>query len=208
MNSPQRPTALETLHALEAIEDEAAAEREMDRILALSPHELERELEDLGIDPAAARAQGDAIAQRIGRAAEPETTSADPGRSGLTKGTPAPRRQKGRAVLLLLAAAFAAILAATQSSVGTSIARWWHPVAPDIRPDTPSPQEVALARAHRLRAAAHQDCSRSQWASCLQGLDEAHALDPAGDAEPAVQADRRAAVTALTGPPRGDKPQP
>jgi hypothetical protein len=73
MSPPQKLSAVETLRVIEAMVEDHAAEREMDRILALEPQELERELVELGIDPAAARAQGDAIARWIELGADPTT---------------------------------------------------------------------------------------------------------------------------------------
>jgi hypothetical protein len=40
---------------------------------------------------------------------------------------------------------------------------------------------------------AAEACAQKEWASCLQALDEATVLDPAGDEAPQVQALRRAA---------------
>ena len=93
MSAPQKRSAAEALRALEAMAEDDAAEPEMDRILALKPEEVDRELAAAGIDPAAARARGVKLAQDAGLAA------------------PAPRPRRGvRAVVLLLAAAFAVVL--------------------------------------------------------------------------------------------------
>lgn len=52
------------------------------------------------------------------------------------------------------------------------------------------PQKMApspVERARDLRRAAAEDCSRADYAPCLQKLDEARDLDPAGDRAPEIQ---------------------
>jgi DNA-directed RNA polymerase specialized sigma24 family protein len=71
------------------------------------------------------------------------------------------------------------------------------PYAPPQDPDR-SMQE----RAAELRHDALDRCAAKAWLECLRGLDEAKQLDPAADAEPAVQAARKQATDALAPPPR------
>ena len=91
------------------------------------------------------------------------------------------------------------------------------PVAP-IGPDVPSPSVgpapprvvpgppptgVAgnpLERAARLRAEALRACVAEQWSDCLDGLDAAQRLDPAGDEAAAVRDARARAAGALAAP--------
>jgi hypothetical protein len=187
MTAPRKPTATETMRALETMSEDDEAEREMHRIIALPPEQLDRELAEAGIDPAQSRARGEAIALKAARLAA--EGKAQP-----------PRRLFSRGASLLLAAAMAALFTWT---AGPTIARWVHPR--EIGPDNPTPewlaQEHARVQVLSLRAAAHDDCAASRWASCLQKLDDARTLDPAGDDDPAVQADRRAAAQALAPPP-------
>ena len=49
-------------------------------------------------------------------------------------------------------------------------------------------EESPRERAAALRAAASGSCAASQWKVCLDRLDDARDLDPAGDSDPAVQA--------------------
>ncbi len=65
---------------------------------------------------------------------------------------------------------------------------------------TPSPIE----RAHALREKAFEECDRSKWKECLEKLDEAKGLDPAGDRDPKVGAARAKANDAL----RNEAPAP
>ena len=75
--------------------------------------------------------------------------------------------------------------------------------APEARPDIPPPPTVEpreltpFDKARQLRAEALERCDRSDWRGCLDGLDEAKQLDPAGDAEAPVQQAREKAAAAL-----------
>ena len=61
--------------------------------------------------------------------------------------------------------------------------------------------EVVDPRAEPLRRRALERCASAEWRPCVEGLDEARRLDPAGDARPDVQQARQAAGRALTAPP-------
>lgn len=83
---------------------------------------------------------------------------------------------------------------------------------PDPEPiptGTASP-DPSLERARALRVAAFEACDRSDWKGCLDGLDEAKALDPAGDADPRVGSARARAAEALKDQdaPQKDAPAP
>jgi hypothetical protein len=197
MTTPRKPTATETMRAIESMPEDDEAEREMERVLALPPEQLDRELAEAGIDPAQSRARGEAIAREAARQAAEGRRQP-------------PRRLFSRTTSLLLAAALAALFTWTAAPM---IARWVHPH--EIGPDNPSPewltQERARVQAKSLRAAARGDCAALRWTSCLKNLDDARTLDPAGDADPVVQADRRTAAQALTPPAPSDDlkvPQP
>jgi DNA-directed RNA polymerase specialized sigma24 family protein len=71
-------------------------------------------------------------------------------------------------------------------------------IAPDVssKPLEPLP----LDRARMLRADALRRCDEGAWRACLDGLDEAARLDPAGDAAPEVQAARERARRAPESP--------
>jgi hypothetical protein len=78
-----------------------------------------------------------------------------------------------------------------------------------IEPDTsvalplPTPRE----RAAQLRALAHEACDHARWQECLDRLDEAQPLDPAGDADPGIKDLRDLARDALHPTKTSDKPQ-
>ena len=75
----------------------------------------------------------------------------------------------------------------------------------NIRPDevasTKPPEPTPLERARALRAEAEQACQRSEWQPCLERLDEARRLDPAGDSSPEVTGLRERAQQALAPEP-------
>jgi len=61
--------------------------------------------------------------------------------------------------------------------------------------------EVVDPRAAPMRRLALEKCASADWKPCVEGLDEARRLDPAGDARPEVQQARQAAGKALSTPP-------
>jgi DNA-directed RNA polymerase specialized sigma24 family protein len=75
----------------------------------------------------------------------------------------------------------------------------------NIRPDevasTKPPEPTPIERARALRAEAEQACQRSEWQPCLDRLDEARRLDPAGDASSDVTGLRERAQRALAPEP-------
>lgn len=69
--------------------------------------------------------------------------------------------------------------------------------SPEPRPVPSSLPDPVMERARALRETAFESCDRSAWKECLEKLDEAKALDPAGDADPRVGAARARAQDAL-----------
>ena len=66
------------------------------------------------------------------------------------------------------------------------------------------PEPIAnedVLRGIELRNQGLEKCAAGEWKPCLEKLDAAKALDPAGDAQPAVQSARENANKALTTPP-------
>lgn len=102
-------------------------------------------------------------------------------------------------------------LAAVAMLGALALAAWWllRRPSPEARDQPEPPEAIAperpapLDRARVLRADALQACEKSEWRPCLDGLDQARALDPEGDAAPAIGAARAKALDALQ-----DKPAP
>jgi hypothetical protein len=199
--SAKKRTAAEVWQALETMELDDAAEREMDRVAAMTPEEVRRELAEAGFDPEESRARGVELARAF---AQQQAAPVVP--------APARRRPSRRAVALLLAAAFGLLAVVMWRRAENWIAHNRDRSAPDIGPDTPSPEwiahEKARARAIELRRGAQADCTSAHWEACLKGLDEARDLDPAGEADPTVVDERRTASDALSTPPPNPHTKP
>jgi DNA-directed RNA polymerase specialized sigma24 family protein len=84
-----------------------------------------------------------------------------------------------------------------------------HVAAPHYPGPGPQQHEPASPDAASLRAAASKACADSRWKECLARLDEARALDPAGDGDRSVQTLRDEARGALQPlpAPSGEKPR-
>lgn len=61
---------------------------------------------------------------------------------------------------------------------------------------------VADPRAFEMRKKAIEQCNQAKWKECVDGLDEAKRLDPAGDTAPAVKRAREDAAKALSPAPQ------
>ena len=81
------------------------------------------------------------------------------------------------------------------------------PSVPLLPPPAPVPQATPEERAGELRRDAFEKCAAHLWQDCVDGLDDARRLDPAGDSAPSVQQQRAAAQRALTPTPT-DKAAP
>jgi hypothetical protein len=117
---------------------------------------------------------------------------------------------------------WAAELAAVAMLALLAIAVWrWLRAdeTPEALPEVPVPTSQpdvapALERARVVRADALRKCEAFEWQACLDGLDEAKRLDPAGDTAPEVGAARARAERALQPPPQAPdskedaKPEP
>jgi hypothetical protein len=108
----------------------------------------------------------------------------------------AARRLRSRPAVWLAAAALAAGVAfALAQGLGPApVAHHTPPPAPPVPPVTtwppsPTPQELAAT----LRREALAACDAKQWFDCDDKLDQAFALDPAGEDVPRIKAARAAA---------------
>jgi DNA-directed RNA polymerase specialized sigma24 family protein len=84
------------------------------------------------------------------------------------------------------------------------------PMAPSVplwTPPAPVPQATPEQRADELRRDAFEKCAAHLWQDCIDGLDGARRLDPAGDSAPSVQ-ERRAAAERALAPAPTDKTTP
>jgi hypothetical protein len=201
VTEPRKRTPAELWTAIERVADEA----ELARIDALGDEELDRELRQAGIDPDAAAG---VVKEGLSRSRAPAplgVTSAEarsqPAPSA-SRNTPGPRGSRGanepraRAVRWVAWAAAAALVGAVALVLARRDDGVAQPAPADAAPRDPEAQRREAAR---LRAEASDACARSQWTRCEENLDQARALDPAGEADPSV-ARLRDAVRAAARP--------
>jgi DNA-directed RNA polymerase specialized sigma24 family protein len=74
-----------------------------------------------------------------------------------------------------------------------------NPAPTHVEP-TPAPVGPAAPDAAKLREDGLAACAAKDWSTCLDDLDQAKVIDPAGDARADVQAARKLANTALVSP--------
>jgi histidinol dehydrogenase len=169
-------TASELWDALE----EATMDAELDAVLAMSPEERRRALEEAGFDIEKVHAQADALHAEAARQA---AVAVVPVAVAPVAAVVPPRSRKLRALVvvpsvLAMAAGVALVvkLATPPPPVGSA-----------------PPQDPNVVRAEAIRRTARDACQAQQWPLCIRELDEAKALDPEGDEDPDVQALRREA---------------
>jgi DNA-directed RNA polymerase specialized sigma24 family protein len=101
-------------------------------------------------------------------------------------------------------------LAAAAAVLLLSLVLWRWLTEPEIRPDdirpdkvasSPPPMPAPMERARALRAEASAACERGEWQPCLDRLDDAARLDPAGDSSLDVAALRTRARAELSPEP-------
>ena len=176
MSTPKKKLAPD--EAWDALQ-KMAVDDEVERVLALSDEDLDAELGKTGANPERVRQRGEDLGRKL--VAEREAREAGKGRTGAA-GT-----SRRRWVAWLAAATLGAgVVTVLAMNVGTIVA-WFGPVpiGPDdggVFPRQPPPQELAES----LRSRARSECSLGELDGCQRDLDEARALDPAGEARPEV----------------------
>jgi hypothetical protein len=188
----------QVLAAIDAWDEEDAIDAEMERVLAMAPEERESELSAAGVDVEAERAKARAWRERAAGGELPAVAEAPQPRKDAMAASPsvaqppkvAPpigsaRRSRGwwwsRGGMVAAAAlAAAGILILTKQDDTVS------------RGDPDNGQQHALDRAEALRQKAYATCDRKAWAECRALLDEAKALDPAGESNQRVTSNRDA----------------
>jgi hypothetical protein len=192
-------SASETLRAIE----ESAYADDAERILGLSDEELDRELAEEGFDPKAVRARGAELAAKLGIAVPEEARAvgaaiAPVAAVVLAHPVDIARARRLRRGMWLAAAAIVAVaVLVAVPAVVTTIAK-----RDVIRPDrVEASAETNEMRAAVLRRDAVRACDEERWVRCERELDEAKALDPAGEASAEVKKARRAIQDVLAPPP-------
>jgi hypothetical protein len=190
-------------------------EEEIERAASVTVAEAEAELKAAGFDVAGERAKAEAFLEALengtlDRAPHDAPSDVPPeGSPAIASDVPSRRaRREDRrgppsAVVLLgtavVAAAAGAALYASTHTPPQTIAPAPPPSTTPLVPSIPAPDLAAAAEQRRLAAA---DCDAQQWAECLAYLEQARALDPAGDDAPAVKKLRDKAVAGIFRKPR------
>jgi hypothetical protein len=179
MSTPGRKrSAQETLDALER----QAAEDEMDRICALTDADLDAELAAEGFDPAAERAEGARMAERLASDALASGGVAPP---EVARVVPIARPRRPALAVWLVAAAFAVLVGLVGVTQRAAIATWLkgkpEPVEPILPDDEKAPPPTPHELAERMRDEAELACADALWGTCSYRLDDAKKLDPAGE---------------------------
>jgi hypothetical protein len=146
--------------------DEATLDAELEAASELTPDEVEQDLIEAGYNIDELHAQADAFFASL------------PARIAVSASTPRRRRSYAIPVGLALAA-----------SVALTI-RFATPPPPVGSPPRDAP---AAERAAAFRHDARDACNAHRWATCLDKLNDARTLDPAGDEAPDIEALRKTA---------------
>jgi hypothetical protein len=186
----------------EELVDEAG-EDEIDRAASVSVAQAEAELKAAGFDVAAERAKASALLDALQSGAPEEVTKVKEAGNALEAPQATPprsrsaeekRRTRARPPVAWLAAAAMLGVAA-----GAALDAGLRPPELVGRPAPPS--AAALSAAADLRRQAAAACDTKQWTVCLADLDEARAVDPAGDDTPTVKTLRDKALAEILGKP-------
>ena len=183
-------TAKETWDALE----EATLDAEIERVVAMTPEEREQELSKAGFDVDKVHAESDAFFEKL-QAMHPALAEPPQAPAQATPVVPLPSRRKrprtavvvGAGVGVALALAASIVVIVQMTSRGTPVG-------------APAPPMTPVERAASIRQGAGEACAQEHWETCIDRLDHARDLDPAGDGAPDVQALRKLATEKLAHP--------
>lgn len=206
-----------------------AGEQAIEEVLAMSPEQVDRELERHGFDLAAEDAKADKFLHDLGHgfidasggAPDPVAPSPEPRPASGVVSTRQParrtapdRRRRPPAAVVLLAAVTAGAVAGGAIYAARHHGQAPSPPGPQPPGPAPSPSSTApgpeqtlppdLVAAADWRKKAFTACDAERWTECLADLDQARALDPAGDSAPLAKSARERALRALQ--PKPDKP--
>jgi len=189
------------------------AEELAESVEKLTDEEVDEELRAAGYDPASIPTADEMLERAAARTLEREHAAKA---QDIRVLSPAERRHTAerpqtRTLLLLVAAMFTLFIVVMVEQGPAIVAFFKHhteaPIGPDNERSPPSPQPpppTPEERAEVLRNDATLACEDYRWVLCRDKLDEARALDPAGEGSPIVKKERTAIQKGLY-PPRDDK---
>jgi hypothetical protein len=193
-----------------------AGEEDIELVASLGVEDVERELAAYGFDVAAERGKGEAFLAEL--AGEPEASGQRPVTAAhAVENVRAARRfdDERRRRPGAMAFVIATVAAAAAGGVVYELThRAPEPPGPSPSPSpspiAPSPVEAPQRDlvAADLRRKAAASCDVKRWAECLEWLDEAKKVDPAGDEAPEARGLRERAMRGVGEKPEGkDKPR-
>jgi hypothetical protein len=180
----------------------------VDDVLAMTDEEIEADLRAGGVDLDAFDAEMDGLYEKYIDAAASAERAIEADAVAWTKEDKRavpdehPKVGRGRA-----AVAYTVLAAAAIGGIATYVATRPPPETPDVKPKdaeapkapkpAPEPSATPVVDVRKMRDDALAACAKGAYAECLAGLDAAKDADPAGDADPKVQAARKKADDAL-----------
>ena len=195
--SQEKP--LSPAETMRAIAEQAARDA-IDEVTSLPEGAVDAELKAAGVDPAEAERRAmaaiEAALAGAGGAAEA------PASKVVTLPKAAARAPSRRWVVVGSIAAAAAVAATVGAMNAGRIVEALRGGPEPIRPDEYPPptatrrEPTPVDKATALRDKAFESCSAHDWDLCAQRLDDAKAMDPAGEERPEVIAARRAIAKA------------
>jgi hypothetical protein len=181
MSAPDKPDHVKAWLFAEKIIDEEA-----DRMAALSDEDFDAEMDAMP-DPAHVPSTAELLARAERRASERAEAGA-----GAKVGVPMRTERRAWGLWIAAAALGAAIVAGVVER--REVVAWLRhdtiPIGP--APWEPEQRVTAQERAAKLRDEAYEACAGWLWALCERKLDEARAMDPAGERDARVEGARRA----------------
>lgn len=144
--------------------EEEALDDEMEAVLAMTPEERRKELQEAGFDLEKVHARTDALIME-----------------------PAP---PAKVVALRPSRKRLAIALSTVTALAAGIGLIVQMSTPELAFRAP-PDDPPAVRAEALRRGARDACGAANWQLCLDRLNRARSLDPAGDQAPEIQSLRR-----------------
>jgi hypothetical protein len=185
VSEPDKPDRAHRRLSAEKLVDEEA-----DRLAKMSDEDFEREM-GAKAEPSHVPTAEELLARGAERAAK-RAASGGPATGAKVKAVPAQPRRRQWIALLAAAAIGGLVVAVVMNPHETQVSH------PRLHDDSGGEQEpTAQERAARMREEAFAACGKRRWEECESRLNLAKKLDPAGDADPRVQAAHEEALAGL-----------
>jgi hypothetical protein len=197
--------------------EDLLAQEELERLEKMTDAEVIAEMEAEGLDPIVPSEE-----EILARLPVPRAASSSP-RLGerapvvaqaVPESLPSPiaaarvtrLRPRSLRLVWLVAAALGAGVLILGTLGGRAIVAWFHSAPRSTPDDRYPPAATSKELAAKLRHDAEGNCAQDDWGECERLLDQARDLDPGGETDPQVQAERAAIAKSKepAPPPRFD----